>query len=394
MILHIFRHEIKIKFIIIIMENMTINTILKGKILLYRVFDIGEEINLEKAEKILVENTTSRSKFRLKKVNQQAVIVSNDPLSIGLGPYQFSAFNREFTADLSAKLWDFGTMSLTFEFLIPENTSFDELRKISAIIQDYEELDTYARLRAREFTVQIKDAMGKINDWEVYEDYTLFFIEKLNHFPDNLFSILETEDIASLILNEDKFSLSNQITQRIYDSKLQYYKNDLALIDWNSAFIIEPTASLDIPDVIEFALNQVLEMRYYDDLLDKKLREIYSAIELKDVSIFSGRYNDLALEAGQKYIEIAEIVESVENSLKVIGDLYHSIIFRTASSKFRFSDWQSSIDNKLDNLADICKLLLDNINHRRSYILELIVIALISLELIPLVEHVQKFFVK
>jgi hypothetical protein len=236
--------------------------------------------------------------------------------------------------------------------------------------------------------------MGKINDWDVYEDYTLYFIEKISNTNEDIVNILEQDEIAALILNEDKGTLSTQITQRIYDSKLQYYKNDLALIDWNSAFIIEPSGSLDIPDVIEFALNQLLEMRYYDDLLDKKLREIYSAIELKDVSIFSGRYNDLVLEAGQKYIEIAEIVESVENSLKVIGDLYHSVIFRTASNKFRFSDWQSSIDNKLDNLADICKLLLDNINHRRSYILELIVIALISLELIPLVEHVQKFFGK
>jgi hypothetical protein len=376
------------------MNDTVPTTILKGKILLYRVFDIGEEIDLEKTEKILVENPTSRSKFRLKKINQQAVIVSNDPLTIGLGPYQFTSENREFTAELSAKLWDFGTISLTFEFIIPENTSFDELRKISAIIQDYDELDTYARARAREFTAQIKDAMGKINDWEIYEDYTLYFIEKLSHTPEDLTTILEKEEIASLILIEDKATLSQQITQRIYDSKLQYYKNDLALIDWNSAFIIEPSGSLDIPDVIEFALNQLLEMRYYDDLLDKKLREIYSAIELKDVSIFSGRYNDLVLEAGQKYIEIAEIVESVENSLKVIGDLYHSVVFRTASTKFRFNDWQSSIDNKLDNLADICKLLLDNINHKRSYILELIVIALISLELIPFIEHVQKFFAK
>lgn len=376
------------------MHNIGQNTILKGKILLYRVFDIGEEIDLEKTEKILVENPTSRSKFRLKKINQQAVIVSNDPLTIGLGTYQFKTEDRDFSAELSAKLWDFGTISLTFEFLIPENTSFDELRKISAIIQDYDELDNYARARAREFTTQIKDAMGKINDWEIYEDYTLYFVEKLSNTPDDLTSLLEQESIASLILNEEKGQLSSQITQRIYDSKLQYYKNDLALIDWNSAFIIEPTGSLDIPDVIEFALNQLLEMRYYDDLLDKKLRGIYSAIELKDMSIFSGRYNDLVLEAGQKYIEIAEIVESVENSLKVIGDLYHSVVFRTASSKFRFTDWQSSIDNKLDNLADICKLLLDNINHRRSYILELIIIALISIELIPIIEHIQKFLGK
>ena len=110
------------------------------------------------------------------------------------------------------------------------------------------------------------------------------------------------------------------------------------------------------------------------------------------MSIFSSRYTHLALEAGQRYIEIAEIVESVENSLKVIGDLYHSVVFRMAGRKFRFADWQTSIDNKLDNLAEISKLLLDNINHRRSQILELTVIALISIELIPLIEHIQKFF--
>ncbi|MBY0415613.1 MAG: hypothetical protein K2Q18_15675, partial [Bdellovibrionales bacterium] len=205
-------------------------------------------------------------------------------------------------------------------------------------------------------------------------------------------AILNEEDIAALILNEEKDQLAHQTSERIYSSKLQYYKNDLAIIDWNSALIIEPTGSLDIPDVIEFALNQLLEMRYYDDLLDKKLKDIYSAVELKEMNIFSSRYTDLALEAGQKYIEIAEIVESVENSLKVIGDLYHSTVFRTASNKFRFSDWQRSIDNKLDNMAELCKLLLDNITSKRSHIMELIIIVLISIELIPFAKQVLDWF--
>lgn len=371
------------------------NTITKGRILVYRVFDIGEEVDLEKAEKILVESTTSRSKFRLKKINQQAVIVSNDPLSILLGHYAFTTEDKNFTCDISAKLWDFGTLSLTFEFNIPEGTTIDELRVLSGLIQDYDDLDIYARSRAIELKQQIQAAIGKLNeikDSAVNEDFILYFIEKFKEDYADASVILQTEDIAALILNEERHSLSPQIYERIYETKLQYYKNDLAVIDWNSAFVIEPSGSLDIPDVIEFALNQLLEMRYYDDLLDKKLREIYSAIELKEMSIFSSRYTDLALEAGQRYIEIAEIVESVENSLKVIGDLYHSVVFRMASKKFRFSDWQTSIDNKLENLADICKLLLDNINHRRSHLLELTVIALISLELIPLFEHVKKLF--
>lgn len=371
------------------------NTIKKGRILVYRVYDIGEEINLETAEKILAESTASRSKFRLKKSDRQAVIVSNDPLAFTLGSYALKNDNQEFQCEMSAKLWDFGTLSLTFEFLIPEGSSIDDLRAFSNKIQTNDEFDDYASNKAQEISTQLQAAIGKLNMVkysEVYEDYILFFIEKFQNEYEDAAVILKEEDVAALILNEEKNTLSGQINERLYETKLQYYKNDLAVIDWNSAFVIEPSGSLDIPDVIEFALNQLLEVRYYDDLLDKKLREIYSAIELKEMSIFSTRYTDLALEAGQRYIEIAEIVESVENSLKVIGDLYHSVVFRTASRKFRFTDWQTSIDNKLDNLADISKLLLDNINHRRSHLLELTVIALISLELIPLFEHLQKMF--
>jgi hypothetical protein len=374
----------------------TANTITKGRILVYRVFDIGEEIDLEKAEKILSEATPSRSKFRLKKINRQAVIVSNDPLSIILGTYSYNDQGADFTCEISAKLWDFGTLSITFEYIIPEGTTIDELRALAGLIQEYEDLDDYARARGIELSHQIHEAIGKINeikDSEVNEDFILYFIEKFARDYTDASLILEEEDIAALILTEEKHTLSPQINERLYETKLQYYKNDLAVIDWNSAFIIEPSGSLDIPDVIEFALNQLLEMRYYDDLLDKKLRETYSAIELKDMSIFSSRYTDLALEAGQHYIEIAEIVETVENSLKVIGDLYHSTVFRMASKKFRFTDWQTSIDNKLENLADISKLLFENINHRRSQILEITIIVLITIELIPLLyEHIPKFF--
>jgi hypothetical protein len=372
---------------------MSKNTIKKGRILVYRVYDIGEEVNLEKAEQILKSETIARAKFRLKKINLQAVVVSNDPLSIGLGHYTFSDKITTINAEVSGKLWEFGTLSLTFEFTIPEGFSIDELRELSNKIQNDDALDIFGRAKAREFTQQIKPAMGKINEWEVNEDYILFFIESFERDYEDASVIWDNEDIAALIINEEKNLLSHQINDRLYSSRLQYYKSDLAVIDWNSAFIIEPTGSMDIPDVIEFALNQLLEMRYYDDLLDKKLREIYSAVELKELSIFSSRYTDLALEAGQKYIEIAEIVESVENSLKVIGDLYHSTVFRTASKKFRFSDWQISIDNKLDNLAELSKLLLDNINSKRSHIMELTIIVLISIEMIPLVKEAYKYFV-
>lgn len=371
---------------------MNENKILKGKILVYRVFDIGEEINLEIAGRILQE--TNRSKFKLKKNEQQSVIVSNEPLLISLGPYAYEEQGHRFAPEVNAKLWSFGTLSLVFEYTIPENTTIKQLNEWSTLIQNHEQLDTFARSKARELSLQIKESMAKITEWNSYEDYVIYFIEKFAQQYQDAGDILLTEDIASLILSEEGDNLAIQIKERIYSNKLQYYKNDLAIIDWNSAFVIEPNGSMDVPNVLEFAINQLLEMRYYDDLLDEKLQDLYSAAELKSMRIFSSEYTNLALEASQRYIEIAEIVETVENSLKVIGDIYHATVFRTASSKFRFSDWQSSIDNKLNNMAQLSGLLLDNVTSRRSHLLEIVIILLISIELIPFAFQVYGMMAK
>ena len=225
----------------------------KGRILVYRVFDIGEEIDLEKVEKILTDGSgsASRSKFTLKKTDRQAVIVSNDPLTVNLGSYKFNTKNFDFNSEISAKIWEFGTLSLTFDFTIPVGFSISQLKDYSSIIQNYEELDHFARAKSREFSLQIQPAMAKSNEWEVFEDYIIYYIEKFSQDFVDAADILKHEDVAALILNEENKSLSLQSTERIYESKLQYYKNDLTLIDWNSALVIEPSGSLDIPDVIE-----------------------------------------------------------------------------------------------------------------------------------------------
>ena len=165
----------------------------------------------------------------------------------------------------------------------------------------------------------------------------------------------------------------------------QYSKNDMAVVDWNSALVIEPSGSMDLPDVIEFALTQLLEMRFYDDLLDQKLATLYSSIENKSSGLFNDPYSNLAKEAGQTYIELSEIIETIENSFKVVGDFYLATIFRAASSRFRFNDWLNNINSKLGNLAEVSKVLQGEIHARRAQASEIIIIVLIAFELLPVV---------
>jgi hypothetical protein len=139
---------------------------------------------------------------------------------------------------------------------------------------------------------------------------------------------------------------------------------------------------LDIPDVIEFSLCQLLEMRYYDDLLDEKLTYLYSALEKKHFSIFQNHYSALSREAAQIYLEISDTVESVENSMKVVGDFYLAKIFRAASQRLRFTDWRDSVDQKLENLAQVSRLFVNESNEKRNQLLEVIIIVLIAMELL------------
>ena len=76
--------------------------------------------------------------------------------------------------------------------------------------------------------------------------------------------------------------------------------------------------------------------------------------------------------------------------LKIIGDFYLARIYRTASSRFRTKDWQASVDNKLNNLAEVSKLLHGEVSEKRSTLMEMVIIILIAVEVVP---FILKFFI-
>jgi uncharacterized protein YukE len=131
-------------------------------------------------------------------------------------------------------------------------------------------------------------------------------------------------------------------------------------------------------------------MRYYDDLLDQRLNTLYNEVVGRKKGLFSNKYSQLAEEASQIYLEISEIVENVENSFKTVGDFYLATIFRATSKRFRFDDWQKSINEKLGNLAEVSKLLHSEVNESRNQTMEMIIVILIAIEVVPFVYNLFK----
>lgn len=356
----------------------------KGKILLYRVYDIGSEIDLEKIESFF-EEKRPKERLKLDRKHNMSLIISSTPVSVNLGQCELNLFDKKVTSELITKVWHFGAVSLCFEIPIEEGTTWSDLVKMASWIDKDQELDIFARKKAQEFQEEIKFAIPVLNFWDINEDYVTYFIQEFEGHEGPMVNITDKVDIPALIFAESKEILAESNKRAILENLYQYTRDDLVVVDWNSALVVEPNGSMDVPLVIEFALSQLLEMRYYDDLLDQRLNTLYNAVVGRKKGILSNKYSRLAEEAGQMYLEISEIVENVENSFKAVGDFYLATIFRASSKRFRFQDWQKSINEKLGNLAEVSKLLHSAVSESRNQTLELIIIILIAIEVIPFV---------
>lgn len=364
------------------MDTQTAIKVKKGKILVYRVYDIGSEIDLEKVE-ALFEDKKLKERFKLDRKHNTSLIISSPPLSIQLGTVDMKLLDATVPVDLNVKVWQFGAASFCFQFPITEGTEWPELVRIASWFEKDSEIDVIAEAKAKEFQNDIRHAIPVLNNWNIHEDYITYFIQEFEGLNAPISTLKERVDIPALILAESKEILSENIKKSILDMTHQYYRDDLVVVDWNSALVVEPNGSMDVPLVIEFALNQLLEMRFYDDLLDQRLNTLYNEVVGRKKGLFSNKYSRLAEEAGQIYLEISEIVENVENSFKAVGDFYLATIFRASSKRFRFDDWQRSINEKLGNLAEVSKLLHSEVNESRNQTMEMTIIILIAVEVIP-----------
>ena len=72
----------------------------------------------------------------------------------------------------------------------------------------------------------------------------------------------------------------------------------------------------------------------------------------------------------------------MENSLKVTDDVYTSRIYAAALEIFRSRTWRSGIERKVSIVRDAYSMLNAESVERRSEVLEIIIIALILVELI------------
>ncbi|HEY0140837.1 MAG TPA: hypothetical protein VGF48_08070 [Thermoanaerobaculia bacterium] len=354
-------------------------TVERGSVLVYRMFDVAEAIDLGALE-ANARAATGSSRLRIARAGGQALIIKNAPVSISLGEHDVTIAGMPHRCAVQARVWDYGVISLQFRVPVAA-MSWSALVAFAAAIENAANFDEPARQRLDALLAIIEPAVRGRHHWPGTEDHVIYFLEQLGGIG-QASELLERVDVAALMLGEATHRLAEKTRQMIAANHYQYWAHDLTILDWNSALVVEPDGLMDVPDMIEFALTHLIELRYYDDLLDEKLGDLYTAISRSQRTLFRTNYARLSREASALFMDLTEFIERVENSLKVIGDYYLATIFRGTVGRLRLHEWEENVTRKLQILARVSELLSAQATAHQGHVLEWIVILLIAFEIV------------
>jgi hypothetical protein len=189
-------------------------------------------------------------------------------------------------------------------------------------------------------------------------------------------------EVAALLTQEaDVNQLSRQEADESTGRYLSYYENDLAVLDWDAALIVQEPHGLDeILYVLELANLQLAELEAYDRILDTALERSYRDLAQKGPRRTAGVMRELR----EIRIDLARLSDELSNITKFFGDWHLARIYENISARFHLADWHKTIDEKLKTLDNLYQLLNQDRTNRWMLTLEVTIVLLFIVDVVLL----------
>jgi hypothetical protein len=340
-------------------------------------FDIGDEIDLERARQLLQGEL---GQLPRRKRTPESIGYRPAPIRVPLEPVGLR-LPGELAAAQSPRaeltLLDFGAISLAVRFPLVATPS--SLLQLAGALAEPAPLNEAARLLLGPWIERLRPAVYDFSMSSMSEEYIVFQLGE----PRSRWLEDHADWIAGLIRLESE-PLSRDEVREATRLALSYTPTDLVVLDWAAGFVVDADCA-DTLQVIEFANVQLLEFRHIDDRLDDRLEAAYRLIRPDrhrrwGVGLWK-THGDAVRQVRELEIEAASLFERVDNALKLIGDHYLSRVFDLTSTRFHLRGWQQSIRRKLETVGNVYDLLVQQAGGHRMEALEITVVILIALEI-------------
>jgi hypothetical protein len=357
-----------------------------GYILAYRLFDVAYAIDLGKAEETWARTVrTGSSRGRLTTTPPKAIAFGVPPVALGLGTIALPLPEGPIQATVTARLYDFGVVSIALRVPVTDLSWAAFTQRLNAVDRVVGLAPATAVWTQLLDLVRqgVGDALDRPTPSALEEDY---LIGVANAFSEPMIAeaLAGRLDLIPLLSGEQR-PLSEGARRDLLRHRYSYYTDDMVVLTWDRAFIYEPRGDTDVIDVLEVANAQLLEMRYYDELLDAELPRMYDLVEAtrrRWALPGARRFADLARRLYTMVAEVTELTEKVDNALQVTEDVYLARIYAAALELFRVPTVSAAVDRKLSIIRDTYTALYDEAHSSRSEVLEVAILVLIAVEIV------------
>jgi len=345
-------------------------------------FDVGFEIDLARAAARLGVARGAEA-FRHKRGTPEDPLEVRRPLRftrpiapLALGGQGGAARATSETVEIG--VYPFGALDLVFA--LPLEGELSDLVATSACLYDHAELLGTARREAQALLASLGDAVREPHLAEAVEDYVIYRLET----PGIPVAALESDEreLLARILRAEPGPLSLHEVENALEGRIAYGPDELVLVDWFAALLVGGDME-DERRVLELCTVELVELRFLDGRLEKRLDEAYGLLARAQRPLFGLVANTREVERLARFqADSAILHENFDNALKLLGDDYLARLYELASERFHFAAWDAAIERKLATLESIYSKITDLAARRRAELLEWIIIALFVVDIV------------
>jgi hypothetical protein len=354
---------------------------LKGSLWAFLQYDVSEEIRLEDVRRLLGASSPGRGpEFR--GPSPEYVKFAQSPLVHFPGPVQLPSGE---IWSCTVKVYDYGVVSIALE--LPFESDWDGLVHLASRWIGSSDLERSAVEVAKSQVQRIREALGKpYADW-IFEDYYAVHVREART---ETRPVLSAQELISAyggriaqIVRAESVELSDVERQEILQQWLSYYPTDLLVVAWMAALVYDTNeGAAPILQLLEYANTQLLEFRYYDNLLTGVLARVHRSLGRRRGILGRWRIAAEAERLNRIRLDVIELTERIDNSIKFLSDMFYARVYRLAARKIGVNDYRDLVDEKLKTAGELYQAMVGEFHQARAFLLEAMVVAILIIELV------------
>jgi len=297
-------------------------------------------------------------------------------------PVEFSYDLEKSDENISAKVYDYGAMSLTTELKYEVDSLeefYNEIKENDPRPEKATKFDELFDKISYKFEALDKTIMQQFNHL-----YTVFCIDNKGNL-DAEFLINNNENLIVSLLSDEfhKINFSSEQKEAVLRYNNSFLKTDYTIVHWNNSFVIDEKENF--PEklfIIELVNIQFIKLQTYDSFIDDYLSEYMLT---NDKSRF-GFIPFFRTGMGRKIkgiadlrVELERVIDIMDNFEKFQGHWYLARLYYLSSSAFQITRWRNLVENRINKVNELYNILSSETNRKRMLLLNVLMLLLFVL---------------